>query len=66
MEEAGVGEVITDEQEAPRLMLTPETPKQRRERQREGFIQASGEPQRKDDFRHAKYPGPRWQPCVTP
>lgn len=29
-EETGAGEVITDDQEAPRLMLTPETPKQRR------------------------------------
>jgi len=33
-EEAGVGEVITDEQEAPRLMLTPETPKHRRGEER--------------------------------
>lgn len=29
-EETGAGEVITGEQEAPRLMLTPETLKQRR------------------------------------
>lgn len=34
-EETGVGEVITDKQEAPRLMLTPETPKQRRREGRE-------------------------------
>lgn len=57
---------ITDEQEAPRLKLPPETRKQGREvGGKEGLYPGIMGPGKKDAFRHAVCPGPLWQPCAT-